>query len=230
MTPDITDFFNRGTGSGVAGTCLGVDAIAEFQVLTNTYSARFGGTGSVVNSLANRDEPVSRGGYEFLRNNDLDSRGYFDVDANGQPAGPPPYRRNQFGGSVGGPVQKDKLFFFANYEGLFSSLGQTQIAYVPEPYVLKGELCGINPQTSTPGATTCPAGEPATGRPGCPVDTGGDSRSLSETRCLGPRPRKLRARSGIGQPGHRGKIFLRAHGLFDLLPATPCSDDMWWIG
>ena len=155
---DISDFFNRGTGSGVAGTSLGVDAIAEFQVLTNTYSAQFGGTGAVVNIASKSGTNQFHGtAYEFLRNNDLDSRGYFDVNANGQAAGPPPYRRNQFGGSLGGPIAKDKLFFFANYEGLFSSLGQTGIAYVPEPYVLKGEICGINPQTTSPGATTCPS-------------------------------------------------------------------------
>lgn len=155
---DISDFFNRGTGSGVAGTSLGVDAIAEFQVLTNTYSAQFGGTGAVVNIASKSGTNQLHGtAYEFLRNNDLDSRGYFDVNANGQAAGPPPYRRNQFGGSLGGPIAKDKLFFFANYEGLFSSLGQTGIAYVPEPYVRKGEICDINPQTKSPGATTCPS-------------------------------------------------------------------------
>ncbi len=157
---DISDFFNHGTGSGVAGTSLGVDAIAEFQVLTNTYSAQFGGTGSAVNIASKSGTNQFRGtAYEFLRNNVLDSRGYFDVNPNGQPAGPPPYRRNQFGGNVGGPLKKNKLFFFANYEGLFSSLGQTQIAYAPEPYVLKGQVCSMNPQTVTPGSTTCPSAD-----------------------------------------------------------------------
>jgi len=100
---DISDFFNRGTGSGVAGTSLGVDAIAEFQVLTNTYSAQFGGTGAVVNIASKAGTNQLHGtAYEYLRNNDLDSRGYFDVNSTGQPAGPPPYRRNQFGGSLGG--------------------------------------------------------------------------------------------------------------------------------
>ena len=157
---DISDFFNHGTGSGVAGTSLGVDAIAEFQVLTNTYGAQFGGTGAVVNIASKSGTNQFHGTtYEFLRNNDLDARGYFDVDPEGKPSPPPPYRRNQFGGSLGGPIKKDKLFFFANYEGLFSSLGQTGIAYVPEPYVLKGQVCNVNPQTMSPGATTCPSGQ-----------------------------------------------------------------------
>ena len=157
---DISDFFNHGTGSGVADTSLGVDAIAEFQVLTNTYGAKFGGTGAVVNIASKSGTNQLHGtAYEFLRSNDLDSRGYFDVNSNGQPSGPPPYRRNQFGASLGGPIKKDKLFFFANYEGLFSSLGQTGIAYVPEPYVLKGQVCNVNPQTASPGAVTCPSGD-----------------------------------------------------------------------
>ena len=157
---DISDFFNHGTGSGVAGTSLGVDAMAEFQVLTNTYSPQFGGTGAVVNIASKSGTNRFHGtAYEFLRNNDLDTRGYFDVDANGKPSSPPPYRRNQFGGSLGGPIKKDKLFFFANYEGLFSSFGQTGIAYVPEPYVLKGQVCNVNPQTTSPGVTTCPSGD-----------------------------------------------------------------------
>ncbi|HEY1757885.1 MAG TPA: carboxypeptidase regulatory-like domain-containing protein [Bryobacteraceae bacterium] len=157
---DIGDFFNHGTGSDVTGTALGVDAIQEFQILTNTYGAQFGGTGAVVNMASRSGTNHFHGSlYEFLRNNDLDSRGYFDVDANGRPTPAPPYRRNQFGSRLGGPIKKDKLFFFANYEALRSSLGQTQIAYVPEPYVLKGQLCTINPQANSPGATTCPLSE-----------------------------------------------------------------------
>ena len=157
---DISDFFNHATGSDISGSSLGADAIAEFQVLTNTYSAQFGGTGSVVNIASKSGTNHFHGtAYEFLRNNDLDSRGYFDIDPNGKPAPPPPYRRNQFGGNLGGPLRKDKLFFFANYEGLRSSLGQTEIAYVPEPYVLKGQVCSLNPQTASPGATTCPVAD-----------------------------------------------------------------------
>jgi hypothetical protein len=167
---DISDFFNHGTGSGVAGTTLGVDAIAEFQLLTNTYSAQFGGSGGVVNMASRSGTNQTHGAvYEYLRNNNLDSRGYFDVNASGQPAPAPPYRRNQFGGRLGGPLRKNKLFFFVNYEGLRSSLGQTGIAYVPEPYVLKGEVCGVNPQTASPGAATCPTARLAQVVPSVPA-------------------------------------------------------------
>ena len=157
---DVSDFFNHGTGSDVTGAALGVDAIAEFQILTNTYGAQFGGTGAVVNMASRSGTNTFHGSaYEFFRNNDLDSRGFFDVGPNGEPTSAPPYRRNQFGGSLGGPIRKNKLFFFGNYERLRSSLGQTNIAYVPEPYVLKGQLCSVNPQSISPGRTTCPAGD-----------------------------------------------------------------------
>lgn len=109
---DISDFFNHGTGSGVAGTSLGVDAIAEFQVLTNTYGAQFGGTGAVVNTASKSGTNQLHGtAYEFLRNNDLDSRGYFDVNSNGQPSGPPPYRRNQFGEAWGARLKRTSYSF-----------------------------------------------------------------------------------------------------------------------
>src|SRR6267154_628018 len=157
---DISGFFNHGTGSGVTGMALGVDAIAEFQILTNTYGAQFGGTGAALNIASRSGTNTFHGSaYEYLRNDVLDSPGYFDVDPNGKRASAPPYRRNQFGGTFGGPIKKNKLFFFVNYEGLRSSLGQTNIAYVPEPYVLGGQVCAVNPQSRSAGATTCPSSD-----------------------------------------------------------------------
>jgi len=150
---DVSDFFNHGTGSAVAGTSLGVDAIAEFQVLTNTYSAQFGGTGAAINEVSRGGTNTFHGSaYEFFRNNALDSAGYFDASS------APPYRRNQFGGNIGGPIKKDKLFFFVNYEGLRSSLGTTNNVNVPEPYVLNGQVCAVpNLQKTDPNITLCPA-------------------------------------------------------------------------
>jgi len=65
--------------------------------------------------------------YEFLRNNAFDARNFFDA-----PGGPPPFQRNQFGASVGGPIQADKTFVFANYEGFRQNLHQTSAAFVPD--------------------------------------------------------------------------------------------------
>ncbi len=132
---DIQDFFNHGSGSGALGTSLGIDAIAEFQTLTDTYSAQFGGNGSVINAVSKSGTNAFHGsGYEFLRNSDLDARNFFDG------ASTPPFRRNQFGGTLGGPIKKDKAFFFVNDEELIASLGQTAIASVPDNNARAGFL------------------------------------------------------------------------------------------
>src|SRR5205823_5960526 len=116
----------RGTGAAVTGTSLGIEAIAEFQTLTNTYSAEFGGNGAVINSATRPGTNAFHGSvYEFLRNNALDARNFFELKSAA------PFRRNQFGASVGGPVKRDKAFFFFNYEGLRQHLDQTFQAFVP---------------------------------------------------------------------------------------------------
>jgi hypothetical protein len=129
-------FFNHGTGSGATGTTLGVEAIAEFQTLTNTYSAQFGGNGAVVNAATKSGTNSIHGSaYEFVRNSAMDARNFFDtfVQPGSTVAAVPAFRRNQFGGSAGGPVIKDKAFFFVNYEGIRQLLGQTQpAALVPD--------------------------------------------------------------------------------------------------
>ena len=133
---DIQDWWNHSTGSQALGSSLGVDAIGEFQTLTNTYSAQFGGNGSVLNAVSKSGTNSFHGSaYEFLRNSALDARNFFD-----RTASPPAFRRNQFGGAIGGPVKKDKAFFFVNYEGLDSSKGQTVTAFVPDANARQGYL------------------------------------------------------------------------------------------
>lgn len=137
---DQTNFFNHGTGAGVLGTSLGIDAIGEFQTLTNTYGAQFGGGGAVVNAVSKSGSNSFHGtAFEFLRNSALDARNFFDKGL-----APPSFRRNQFGGAIGGPVKKDKAFFFFNYEGLRQSLGLTQTAFVPDANARKGIINGVN--------------------------------------------------------------------------------------
>ena len=135
---DIQGFWAHGSGSGVMGTTLGIEAIAEFSLLTNTYSAQFGGNGAVVNSVSKSGTNSWHGSaYEYLRNSALDARNFFDGSAK------PPFRQNQFGGSLGGPIKKDKLFFFVNDEELRKSLGQTVIALVPDANAHKGIVNGV---------------------------------------------------------------------------------------
>jgi outer membrane receptor protein involved in Fe transport len=138
---DIQGFWAHGSGSGVLGTTLGIEGIAEFEVLTNTYSAQFGGNGAVVNTASKSGTNVFHGSlYEFFRNSDLDSRNFFD------PSQIPAYRQNQFGGSLGGPIKKDKLFFFVNDEELRKSQGETVPAFIPDANIHKGLVpCALAP-------------------------------------------------------------------------------------
>ncbi len=130
---NVQDFWNHGPGSAVLGTTLGVEAIAEFSIQTNTYSAQFGGSGSAVNAVTKSGTNDFHGTlFEFLRNSALDARAFYD------PSRIPAFRRNQFGGSAGGPIKKDKAFFFFNYEGLRNDQGLTQIAFVPTAAARQG--------------------------------------------------------------------------------------------
>jgi carboxypeptidase family protein/TonB-dependent receptor-like protein len=136
---NIQGFWNHGSGSGVMGTTLGIEGIAEFSVLTNTYSAQFGGNGAVVNAVTKSGTNDFHGSaYEFLRNSALDARNFFDGPVK------PSFKQNQFGGSIGGPIKKDKLFFFVNDEELRRSLGQTVVALVPDAAAHQGIVNGVN--------------------------------------------------------------------------------------
>jgi hypothetical protein len=146
---DMQNFWGHGTGSATLGTSLGIDAIAEFQTLTATYSAQYGGAGAVMNSVTKSGGNAFHGsGFEFIRNSDLDARNFFD------PSKLPAFRRNQFGGTVGGPIKKDKAFFFVNYEGLRQSLGETKVANVPDNNARLGYLpCALVPTFTCNSAT-----------------------------------------------------------------------------
>ncbi len=149
---DITDFFQHGTGSGVTGSSLGIDALQEFNVLTNTYSAQFGGNGSAINAVSKSGTNTLHGSaYEFLRNSALDAKNYFDL------AGTriPPFKRNQFGGTLGGPIKNNKLFFFVNYEGLRAGTGITEYAQVPSDLLKEGYI-----QNAADGAVNYANGAP----------------------------------------------------------------------
>jgi len=130
----INDYSNGAPGS-VLGDNLGVDAVQQFSVLGANYPAQYGRTtGGVINAVTRSGTNVFHGSvYEFLRNSALDARNFFDARI-------PPFKRNQFGGSLGGPIQKDRTFVFADYEGLRQSLGITQVNTVPSAAARSGAL------------------------------------------------------------------------------------------
>jgi Carboxypeptidase regulatory-like domain/TonB-dependent Receptor Plug Domain len=132
---NINDYANAGPGSVLGGN-LGTDAVAEFSVLTTNYSAEYGRTsGGVISAVTKSGTNQLHGtAYEFLRNSALDARNFFD------PVVIPPFRRNQFGGSAGGPIQKGKTFIFGDYEGVRQSLGATTIDNVPTQGARNGTL------------------------------------------------------------------------------------------
>jgi hypothetical protein len=123
----INDYANGAPGS-VLGDNLGIDAVDQISVLGSNYPAAYGRTsGGIINAVTRSGTNSFHGdAYEFLRNSALDARNFFD--------GPiPPFKRNQFGGSAGGPIQKDRTFIFGDYEGLRQSLGVTTVDTVPSP-------------------------------------------------------------------------------------------------
>ena len=136
---------------GTSQQLLGVDAVREFNLLRDSYSAEYGKRpGAQVLIITQSGTNNLHGSlYEFIRNNDFDAPNYF---ARGTV---PPFQRNQFGASLGGPIQKDKTFLFGNYEGFRQNLHQTGVDLVPDTNARNGLLpCKL----VTPAPNPCPAG------------------------------------------------------------------------
>ena len=148
----VNDYANSAPGSTL-GVSLGVDAIQEFSVVSSNYSAAYGLTsGGVVNASTKAGSNAFHGtAYEFLRNDKLDARNYLDTVR-------PPYKRNQFGAALGGPIRKNHTFFFVDYEGLRQALSTTSLATVPSTNARNGILT-----TSKTPVTIDPAVKPYLG-------------------------------------------------------------------
>ena len=132
----LNDFTNGPAGSA-AGTTLGTETVREFRVETNSYSAEFGrnsgGQIHVITKSGGNDVHGSL--YEFHRNDALDARNFFDP-----PDAKPDFRRNQYGATVGGPLRRDRTFFFVGYEALRERLGRTLSTFVPDANARQGLL------------------------------------------------------------------------------------------
>jgi hypothetical protein len=133
----LNDFTNGPAGSA-AGTALGMDTVREFRVESNVYSARYGrAVGGQINVITRSGANQTTGTlFEFHRNDALDARNYFDAGAE------PAFRRNQFGGTIGGALRRDRLFLFAGYEALLEHLGRTIVTTVPDDEARQGRLPG----------------------------------------------------------------------------------------
>ena len=117
-----------------ADSTLGVETIREFRVVTNAFSADYGRVmGGIINIATKSGTNALHGsGFEFFRNSRMDARNFFDLGE------PPPFTRHQYGGAVGGPIVKNRVFFFGGYERLQEDLGQTVITAVPTAAVRTG--------------------------------------------------------------------------------------------
>ena len=146
---DGTDINGHGnsTPGGAAGVNMGVDAIREFQVITNAFSAEHGrSTGAVVSAVTKSGTNQFHGSlFEFHRNDELDAAeyGFFDNPEEDVVARPP-FVQNQFGGAIGGPILQDRTFFFAAYEGMRIRRGTPNVPIVPSADGRNGIL-GRNP-------------------------------------------------------------------------------------
>src|SRR3989449_5328993 len=122
----------QGTSASQDGSTLGIEGIREYRVITNSFSAEYGMTmGSQVVMVTKGGTNTLHGSlFEYFRNNALDARNFFDYKTAASNRRLPAFTRNQFGGSLGGPIKKDKTFFFAVYEGLRQRLGVTTISNV----------------------------------------------------------------------------------------------------
>src|SRR5215470_5637657 len=125
-----------------------IDAIEEFRILTHNSSAEFGHSlGSTTNIITRSGTNSFHGAlWEFVRNDALDAQNYF---------GPQPLKWNQFGGRFGGPVRRDKTFFFGYYEGFRKRQAETQISTVPSVAERQGDFSGMCPEGFDPTSGMC---------------------------------------------------------------------------
>jgi hypothetical protein len=155
------------------------DAVEEYRVNSALYDAEYGaGAGGQVDIVTKSGGNRFHGdGFEYLRNSALDSRSFLDLDPDPTVTGPtkvPPFRLNQFGGSLGGPIAKDKTFFFVNYEGIRQFRGQTLHAFVPSAS-LRNQILATSPQMR-PIVEAFPNGEVST----CTFNPGSPCEDIDE--------------------------------------------------
>lgn len=145
---------------GVLSVSPSIDAIQEFKVTNDNYSAEYGRAGgaNVQVSIKSGTNQFHGDAFEFFRNQDLDANDFFS-NQSGSPK--PPYRQNQFGANLGGPIIKNRTFFFVDYEGLRTGLGQTGLLTIPTTAQGQGDFSApgnpiiynpfdINPTTGQP--------------------------------------------------------------------------------
>jgi hypothetical protein len=136
---------NNSNDSGGNVLRTNVDAIQEFKVQTNSYSAEFGRSGgAVINAVIKSGTNQVHGSvFEFLRNSAMDARDFFEDPTQKKAS----FKQNQFGGTIGGPIKKDKLFFFGDYQGTRIRTPMSYVSSVPTPEQRAGDFSGAGNNT-----------------------------------------------------------------------------------
>jgi hypothetical protein len=132
---DVKELMNGGTS-----IVPNLDSIAEFRILTNNFDAQYGNySGGIINVVTKSGgNDIHGDAFEFLRNTDLDARNFFSPERSF-------YRQNQFGGTVGGPIRNNKVFYFADYQGTRTNQGiDTGLISVPTLAERSGNFQGVS--------------------------------------------------------------------------------------
>src|SRR3954471_14751857 len=128
---------DRDQSVGTVKVFPNLESIGEFKVQVGNYSSEFAGGGAVVNVITRSGGNDFHGSaFEFLRNNALDARQFFD-------AAKPQFQQNQFGGALGGPIRKNKTFFFGDYQGLRIHTASTSLVTQSTPAMRSGDFRGV---------------------------------------------------------------------------------------
>ena len=140
---NIMDAQNR-VPLSAAGVQLGSDSVFEVQVFSANYGPEYGrGNGGVLNSISRSGSNEFHGTFfEYLRNSKLDARNFFDLRSD-----PPPFKRNQFGFTLSGPVRKEKTYFMGSYEAMRDRLNQTQVDFYPDAEARQGIITDASGRT-----------------------------------------------------------------------------------
>lgn len=143
----IEGIFNREPQNAYIGVVPPIEGIQELQVFAGKYDAEYGFSGSTVINIISKSGTNEFHGalFEFLRNNATDALNYFSTDST-------PFRRNQFGGAIGGPILKNKLFFFADYQGTLFGTSNHEYTSAPTAKMYSGdfsELYSLSPPAGT---------------------------------------------------------------------------------
>lgn len=182
-----------GNAQGASGSYMGSETVQEIQIVTNNYSAEYrSAAGGIVSAITKSGTNALHGSaFEFFRDDALDAINYFDKKFD---TPKPDFRRNQYGGSIGGPIVQNRLFFFGSYEGLQEDLGTTETATVPSIAARQGRLANGRVVRVSPAAQPFVDVYPVPGQGNQVVESFGDTVLIA-----GPRTRNTKNNFAVGK-------------------------------